>query len=102
MFIYFHLFLMCDDGCLFTPRFLPYDRHHPTNRHLYICISRRVTQQKNRFVPIIGRIVGGWIFKKLAFVFELASNFIAAHEDIDILELLPAGIIGVGCAIYLS
>ncbi|CAN0007156.1 unnamed protein product [Pylaiella littoralis] len=44
-----------------------------------------------RLMPIIGRIVGGWIFKKLAFVFELASNFIAAHEDIDILELLPEG-----------
>eukprot|EP00752_Nemacystus_decipiens_P004872 g4435.t1 len=44
-----------------------------------------------RYLPIIGQIVGGWIFKKLAFVFELASNFIAAHEDIDILELLPEG-----------
>ncbi|CAM9631642.1 unnamed protein product, partial [Ectocarpus sp. 12 AP-2014] len=44
-----------------------------------------------RHLPIIGQIVGGWIFKKLAFVFELASNFIAAHEDIDILELLPEG-----------
>ncbi|CAM9848856.1 unnamed protein product, partial [Laminaria digitata] len=44
-----------------------------------------------RYVPFVGQVVGGWIFKKLAFVFELASNFIAAHEDIAILELLPEG-----------
>ncbi|CAM9412929.1 unnamed protein product [Chrysoparadoxa australica] len=44
-----------------------------------------------RRLPVIGPLVGKWIFKKLAFVFELASNFIAAHEEIDILELLPEG-----------
>lgn len=46
-----------------------------------------------RYLPFVGQVVGGWIFKKLAFVFELASNFIAAHEDIAILELLPEGAI---------
>lgn len=44
-----------------------------------------------RYLPFVGQLVGGWIFKKLAFVFELASNFMAAHEDIAILELLPEG-----------
>jgi NhaP-type Na+/H+ or K+/H+ antiporter len=44
-----------------------------------------------RSAPFLGQIVGGWIFKRLAFIFELACNFILAHESIDILELLPEG-----------
>lgn len=31
------------------------------------------------------------MYRRLTFIFELASNFIAAHEDVDILELLHEG-----------
>ncbi|CAM9426926.1 unnamed protein product, partial [Phaeothamnion confervicola] len=41
--------------------------------------------------PLFGDVAGAWIFGRLAAVFELASNFIAAHEDVDIGALLPAG-----------
>jgi NhaP-type Na+/H+ or K+/H+ antiporter len=44
---------------------------------------------KLRDLPFLGSVVSGLIFKRLAFIFELASNFIAAHEDINIQELLP-------------
>lgn len=31
------------------------------------------------------------MYRRLTFIFELASNFISAHEDVDILELLNEG-----------
>lgn len=31
------------------------------------------------------------MYQRLTFIFELASNFISAHEDVDILELLNEG-----------
>lgn len=31
------------------------------------------------------------MYRRLMFIFELASNFISAHEDVDILELLHEG-----------
>lgn len=31
------------------------------------------------------------MYRRLTFIFELASNFISAHEDVDILELLHEG-----------
>ena len=32
-----------------------------------------------------------YFFRRLTVIFELASNFISAHEDVDILELLHEG-----------
>ncbi|CAN0270467.1 unnamed protein product, partial [Discosporangium mesarthrocarpum] len=31
------------------------------------------------------------MYRRLTFIFELASNFISAHEDVDILELIMEG-----------
>jgi hypothetical protein len=44
-----------------------------------------------RRVPIIGALAEPYIYRRLAFIFELASNFISAHEDVDILQLIQEG-----------
>lgn len=36
-------------------------------------------------------LVESYMYRRLTFIFELASNFISAHEDVDILELLNEG-----------
>ncbi|CAM9581375.1 unnamed protein product [Chrysoparadoxa australica] len=43
-------------------------------------------------VPFLGAlIVEPYVYWRLAFLFELASTFISAHEDVDILELIKEG-----------
>ncbi len=45
-------------------------------------------------MPILTRqnsLVESFFFRRLTVIFELASNFISAHEDVDILELLHEG-----------
>lgn len=44
-----------------------------------------------RRIPLLGTLVESFIYRRLAFIFELASNFISAHENVDILELIKEG-----------
>ncbi|KAG5183566.1 Sodium/hydrogen exchanger family-domain-containing protein [Tribonema minus] len=44
-----------------------------------------------RRLPLAKRLVDPFIYGRLAFIFELASNFIAAHEDVDILQIIKEG-----------
>eukprot|EP00903_Cladosiphon_okamuranus_P022319 g20525.t1 len=44
-----------------------------------------------RKIPIVGNLVESYMYRRLTVIFELASNFISAHEDVDILELLHEG-----------
>lgn len=59
-------------------------------------LSRGFTLPAARLAPLrrwklARRLVDPFIYGRLTFIFELASNFIAAHEDVDILQIIKEG-----------
>lgn len=56
-------------------------------------MSPRLQQWARRFahVPLLGKLLFNLIYEQLAFMQELAAEFVHAHQAIDIYELLEKG-----------
>lgn len=63
-------------------------------RLLRFDLARLVTLERIRdvstaiMVPFLRHWLDGYVFRQLAFVFEVAYNFVNAHEDVDVAEIV--------------